>query len=487
MESSIVGTKYGWLRGISVATDVWGFLGIPYAAPPVGPLRWRPPANPSAWSGVREAATFGPDPMQGPGNGKRVSRASSMSEDCLYLNIWVPKQHRAGGWPVFVWSGGGAFTTGGGAFVEEDPSRLAAKGAVVVSFNCRLNIFGFFAHAGLSAESPHGSSGNYGLLDHAAVFKWVRENIGGFNGNSNRITFLAESAGATAGLLLLTSPLEQNLFDRAILLSPGAFSSLLPLEGAECHGAVLGDTVEEMRNIPAVELLERAKRLPASGSSLWAARPMRPIVDGWLLVRSNAFDTAKFKSLPAIIGNNEAEGRFFMRRMSIETTEDYVRFIHDSFGNRADEALARYPVTSDADVATMFSAAYGDRAFTYPIDRLIRAFARREHKIYRYVYTYRYGNTTKPATHSEEVGIMMNTQPHVRPEDGEMADIMARYWIAFAETGNPNTPGLPEWPEYAEANNQYLNLDVPLSVGSNWRSAQIGFIARMMESVNEGS
>jgi para-nitrobenzyl esterase len=486
MDSPIVSTKYGQLRGVSAAADVWGFLGIPYAAPPVGPLRWRPPANPSAWFGVREAATFGPDPMQGPGNGKRVSRAPSMSEDCLYLNIWAPKQHRAGGWPVIVWSSGGAFTTGGGAFVEEDPSKLAAKGAVVVSFNCRLNIFGFFAHAGLSAESPQGSSGNYGLLDHAAAFRWVRENIAGFNGDGNRITFLAESAGATAGMLLLTSAREQNLFDRAILLSPGAFSSLLPLEGAERHGALLGDTVEEMRRIPAGELFERGKRLPAWGSSLWLARPMRPIVDGWLIVSSSAFDTGNFNTVPAIIGNNEDEGRFFMRRMSIETIEEYERFMRDSFGNRADEALARYPVTSDDDVTTMFSAAYGDRAFTYPIDRLIRAFAKRESDIYRYVYTYRYGNTTKPATHSEEVGIMMDTQPHIRPEDAEMADVMARYWIAFAETGNPNGPGLLGWPKYAEGSNQYLKLDMPLSIGSNWRSEDIDFIARMVAASSSG-
>lgn len=480
MQSPRVTTAYGALRGISTSREVSGFRGVPYAAPPVGPLRWRPPEGPSAWSGIREAAIFGPDPIQGAGNAIRVSRAPTMSEDCLYLNIWAPKQHRAGGWPVLVWSGGGAFTTGGGAFVDEDPTQLAARGAVVVSVNIRLNVFGFFAHAALSAESPQGSSGNYGLLDQAAAFKWVRENIHAFNGDGNRVTFFGGSAGASVSLLLLSSPIERGLFDRAIFQSPGSFSSLLSLEDAERHGAGLGDTADEMRRLSAGDLVEKAQQLPAVRPSVWLARPMRPIVDGWLIVSDDPLSHGNFTTVPAIIGTNEDEGGFFAPRMAVKTIDDYRAFVRDVFGDRATEALARYPVTGAEDVAAMFSTVYGDRGFNYPIDGLVRAFARSGSDVYRYVYTYRQGKADRAPLHSEETGVLMNTRPHIRPQDAEMADIMARYWIAFAETGNPHSAGLLEWPEYTESTNHYMKLDVPPSVESNWRCDAVQLLADLL-------
>ncbi len=403
-----------------------------------------------------------------------------MSEDCLYLNVWAPNQRRAGGWPVLLWSGGGAFTTGGGAFVDEDPTRLAARGAVVVSVNIRLNVFGFFAHAALSAESPHGSSGNYGLLDQAAAFKWVRENIHAFNGDSSRITFFGASAGASVSLLLLSSPVEQGLFDRAIFQSPGSFSSLLSREDAERHGAGLGDTAEDMRRIPSAELVEKVKQLPVVRPSVWLARPMRPIVDGWLIVSNNPMSAGNFAAVPAIIGTNHDEGRFFAPRMAIKTIAEYERFVHSIFGDRAEEALARYPAISDQDVPAMFSAIYGDRGFNYPIDGLVRAFARSGAGVYRYVYTYRQGETDRAPMHSEETAVLMNTLPHLSTRDAEMADIMARYWIAFAETGNPNDAGLLEWPEYDEAANHHLRLDVPPAVESNWRCEDVNFLAERL-------
>jgi para-nitrobenzyl esterase len=376
-----------------------------------------------------------------------------------------------------VWSCGGAFTTGSGAFVEEDPAKLAARGAVVVSFNIRLNIFGFFAHAALSAESVHGSSGNYGLHDQAAALKWVRENICGFNGDPGRITFFGESAGATVGMLLLTSPVARNLYDRAIFQSPGSFSVLLSLEEAEQHGAALGATVEQMRSIPAGELLQRAKQLAAVQPSLWLARPLRPIADGWFIDSERPLSVGNFAAVPTIIGSNEEEGRFFAARMAIKTVDGFDSFVHSVFGDHAREALARYPVTSDRDVPTMFSAVYGDRAFNYPIDRLARAFALSAADVYRCVYTYRHGETDRPPTHSEENGVLLDVLPHVRPEDAEMADIMGRYWLNFADTGNPNGSGLLAWPKYAQTTDLYLRLDVPLSIGSKWRSDYVEFVA----------
>ncbi len=475
MEMSVVTTLHGRVRGHSVHPEVRGFFGIPYAATPVGHLRWRPPEQPASWPGIREAGTFGPDPIQPAG--LRVSRAPAQSEDCLYLNIWAPRQWRAGGWPVMVWSCGGAFTTGGGAFVEEDPAKLAAKGAVVVSFNIRLNILGFFAHAALSAESPHGASGNYGLMDQAAALRWVRQNISAFNGDSSRITFFGESAGATCGLLLLASAQVKRPYDRAILMSPGSFSALLPLEEAEQHGAALGATVEEMRAIPAAQLLAKLSSLPRVPPSLWLARPLRPIADGWFLTTQEPLSAGNFDAVPAIIGTNEDEGRFFAPRMGIRTVEDYKGFVRSIFGPRTEAALARYPVSRDGDVPAMFAALYADRGFNYPIDRLVHAFARSGTDLYRYVYTYRHGDRDQPPTHSEEIGVLMDTLPHVKKSDAVMADMMARYWLAFAGKGNPNGPGLAAWPRYDESSTQHLRLDLPVGIEKGWRSGHIDFVS----------
>lgn len=476
MHAPVAETYHGLLRGVSVSPEVWGYFGIPYAAAPVGPLRWRPPEEPLAWSGVREAVAFGADPIQPVG--MRTSRAPSMSEDCLYLNIWTPKDRREGGWPVLIWSCGGAFTMGSGAFVEEDPAKLAARGAVVVSFNVRLNIFGFLAHPALSAESPHGSSGNYGLLDQAAAFRWVRNNIQGFNGDNQRVTFFGQSAGSTMGMLLLSSPIVEQPYDRAIFQSPGSYSALLPLEEAERHGAPLGLSAEDLRHIPADRLVEKAAKLPAARSSLWLARPVRPIADGWVIRSQTPMSVGNFDAVPAIIGINEDEGRFFGPRMGVRTVGDFENFVRAVFGDNANKALQHYPVATDGDVPAMFSTVYGDRGFSYPIDQLARAFSRSGQAVYRYVYSYRQGDTDKPPTHSEEAAVLMDNLPHVRAEDAAMADMMARYWINFAETGNPNASGLAEWPTYDEGTHSYLRLDVPPSIGSRWRSDHVAFVAK---------
>ena len=255
MEAPVVWTTRGPVQGSSLSSEVSGYFGIPYAAPPVGDLRWKPPVEPESWTDNRDGSKFGSDPIQP--MGMRISRAPGMSEDCLYINVWAPNDRRQDGWPVMVWACGGAFTTGSGAFAEEDPTRLAARGAIVVSFNVRLGLFGFFAHAGLTAESAHGSSGNYGLLDQAAALRWVRENIHAFGGDGNRITFFGQSAGATLGMLLLSSPIVMEPYDRAIFQSPGSFSKLLRREDAERHGAGLGDDVGALRALSTAQVLAR--------------------------------------------------------------------------------------------------------------------------------------------------------------------------------------------------------------------------------------
>ena len=476
MSQPLVTTRYGRLRGTGVTSQVSGFFGIPYAAPPVGQLRWSPPAEAEPWLGVRDAIQFGPDPIQP--QGIRLSRAPRMSEDCLYLNVWTPNERREGGWPVLVWSCGGAFTTGGGAFVEEDPTRLAARGAVVVSFNVRLNIFGFFAHPSLSAESPHGSSGNYGLLDEAAAFAWIRNNIEAFGGDSSNLTFFGESAGATIATLLLSSPIVHEPYDRAILMSPGSFSALLPLSEAEQHGAGLGNRADEMRAIPAEQLLERAKSLPSVRPSLWLARPLRPIADGWVIRSTTPLAPGNFRPVPAIVGTNEDEGRFFGPRMAINSVDDYRNFLGEIFGDRAREAQVRYPVKSDADVAEMFAAVYSDRGFNYPVDRLLRAFVQSGVDIYRYLYAYRPGSTDRPPTHSEQTAVLLGNLRDPTPTDVSMSDIMAGYCLSFARSGDPNNANLEHWPRYSETTEGFLKLDFPPSAGSRWRSDYVDFMAK---------
>lgn len=472
----LIETCHGKLRGRRLGEGVRGFFGIPYAAPPVGSLRWRPPEPPASWLGERDAEDFGNDAIQG--QGKRVSRAPGMSEDCLYLNIWAPEEQKAGGWPVIFWSGGGGFNTGGGAFESEDLSRLASRGAVLVSFNYRLGIFGFLAHPALSEESPHDSSGNYGLLDHIAALRWVRENIAQFGGDASRITYVSESSGSAAGALMLTSDLGHNIFDRAVLQSPGSYSPLLPLEDAERAGAPLGETAEEIRAIPAEDLPKKAKLLAAAGpTNLSVARPMRPIVDGWVIKDDQAFMSGDFEAVPLIIGSNEDEGRFFTRRMMISTVDAYRTYLEDSFGKNFEEALKHYPAASDADVAAALSEAYGDISINHPVERLACAFAQKQPAVYRYVYAYRPGGTTEAPTHSEEADTLLDTRPHETPADAEMAAVMGKYWLQFAESADPNTPDLPNWPRFDAASRQYMKLDQPLSVGSAWRAEKTEFVA----------
>ncbi len=468
-------TSAGALRGVRLGDGLVGFRGVPYAAPPVGRLRWRPPAPVEQWPGVRDATVFGADAVQVPG--VRRSRAPGMSEDCLFLNVWAPAARRESGWPVIVWSGGGAFSTGGGAFAEEDPARLAARGAVVVTFNARLGIFGFLAHEALTAESPVGSSGNYGLMDCAAVLRWVRENAGAFGGDPGRVTYMAESSGAAAGLLLLTAPLERGLFDRAVLLSPGSVTPLLPLAAAERSAVRLGGTADELRAVPAETLLGRTRDLAAAPSNLSVARPLRPIVDGWLITSDQGLLEGDADCPAVIIGTNEDEGRFFTRRMALASPHDYERYLSETFGPRADEARAWYPLTPGSDVAAPVAQAYGDVSINHPADRILHAVARRQPQTFRLVYTYRHEGTDEPPTHSEEAATFLDSRLTSGGADAEVADLATRYLLAFAERGDPNGPGLVAWPPFDGDRERYLQLDRTPTAGSRWRGDHMRFLS----------
>jgi para-nitrobenzyl esterase len=243
-----VQVRQGWLRGRQEDEELASFLGVPYAAPPVGSLRWRPPQPAAGWQGVRDALAFGPDFPQAPNPRFRAAR---QEEDCLYLNVWTPSVDAGAALPVMVWLHGGGFTGGSGSDQRSDGARLAREGVVVVSLNYRSGLFGFLAHPALSRESAQGVSGNYGLLDQLAALAWVRENVDSFGGDPSRITAFGVSAGSASLSLLLASPQAKGAFDRAILHSPGAGRPLATLREAEEAGLRLGPDLVALRARPA--------------------------------------------------------------------------------------------------------------------------------------------------------------------------------------------------------------------------------------------
>jgi para-nitrobenzyl esterase len=265
--TKVVQTRFGAVAGDG--WDILAFKGIPYAAPPVGELRWKPPAPPASWEGVRTTTKFGADCMQKPGSS---TRASSISEDCLTLNIWAPANSAQNKLPVMVFVYGGSFINGSGSRPLYDGEALARKDVVLVTFNYRTGVFGFLAHRLLTQESSHNSSGNYGLMDIVAALNWVKENIAGFGGDPGRVTIFGESSGASAISLLLTSPLTEGLFERAILESPGAMRPISNLEVAEKAGEVIGNDLERMRSLSASEVLAMNDRMVPAVRSLTTPR-----------------------------------------------------------------------------------------------------------------------------------------------------------------------------------------------------------------------
>ena len=316
-------TESGQVSGSG--NDVISFKGIPFAAPPVGELRWKPPQKPASWSGVRECNAFGDDPVQMP---DIELRGPKIGEDCLSLNVWTPLPG-AGKLPVMVWIYGGGFVLGSSSLPMYDGEALARKGAVVVSINYRLGIFGFMAHPALTAESPNHASGNYGFLDQVAALKWVRENIAGFGGDPNNVTIFGESAGGVSVASHLLSPLSKGLFHRAILQSPANLRVNYTLANAEKAAvAVLGDDLAALRAMPVQELLPKTFQIGGPPGALTAPQPIRMITDGWAFPEDEraALLAGHFAKVPMLIGGVEHEGAFFLARMPIKTLADYQGF-----------------------------------------------------------------------------------------------------------------------------------------------------------------
>jgi para-nitrobenzyl esterase len=453
--------------------DVHAYLGIPYAASTGGANRWRAPGPAPEWTGTREATAFGPDPIQ-PRPDDPHRRAPGISEDCLSLNIWKPARHD-GPLPVMVWFEGGSFMTVSGASARIDGAALARRGVILVTVNYRVNIFGFLAHPLLSAESEHHASSNYGLMDQIAALRWLRANIAAFGGDAGRITLFGVSAGSASIALLLTSPLASGLFDQAILHSPGALRPLCPLADAEAAGSVAGADLGAMRALPVDALLATIPKIVPKVRGLTTPRILRPIHDGYVVPRqeADAYASGAFMHVPLIVGSTANEGGWAVGDLPVATVAEYHAYMRQNFGDATDEALAVYPVRTDADVKPRLADVFGDTQFTYGTRGIARASARFQPNTYRYLF--RQGT----AAHADDTPYVFGNLPATATDDDRrVSELQMTAWTRFAATGNPNGDGVPAWPRYDEAADAYLEIGATPHVRDHWRSAGLDFIAR---------
>ena len=366
--AALVTIDAGAVQGVAPSPDspVRVYRGIPFARPPVGPLRWQPPQPVQPWQGIRDCTEFGPSCPQPPARIVPEIQGAK-SEDCLYLNVWTaasPGDNR----PVLVWIHGGGFSIGSGAQRFYDGTHFAENGAVLVTINYRLGPFGFLAHPALSAESPQNASGNFGLLDQIAALTWVRHNIAAFGGDPDRVTIFGESAGGMSVGFLLASPLASGLFHRAILQSgvPGAGSPLRDTTGpnpsAEATGIAVArelgipdpasdspQTAARLRDVPAETLLETTNPrvgLFGKGRRLW------PVVDGHVLPRppDHLFARGVYNHVPVLLGSNADEGTLFLRQLPIQRPAGYQLLVRTLFRDDAETVLSMFPVASPEEI-----------------------------------------------------------------------------------------------------------------------------------------
>ena len=479
-----VGTTRGRVSG-ALHGSVRAWKGIPYAAPPVGGLRWRAPQPMPAWSGLRPALAFGPDFPQAP---SPLLRAGAMSEDCLYLNVWAPAQAEPGSLPVMVWLHGGGFVGGSGADARCDGALLAQQGVVVVSFNYRSGAFGYLSHPMLSRESAQRASGNYGLLDQLAALQWMRDNIAGFGGDAARVTAFGVSAGSASVALLFTVPAADGLFQRAILHSPGTARPLATLADAEALGATLGPDIDALRALSAAQVFALTPRLNPTVRGLTTPRVLRPIRDGWLIREDErpAFLAGRLHKMPLVVGTNLDEGSLLTRAWPVHTAADNRALIEANFARAFDEAWAFYGTERDADAKGRVAEAFADTQFNCGARLLLRAMTRQGERCWRYLFTRRRPEQGDGPHHGDEVGYVFGQLAvgrTARPEpfdaiDETVSRAMMRAWVAFARDGDPNADGSPAWPVFSVHDERHLEFGDTIATGTDRRRAQLDFLER---------
>jgi para-nitrobenzyl esterase len=495
-----VRTDRGKVHGkLSADGQIRVFLGIPYAAPPVGPLRWRPPQPVTKWSGVREATQFGYRCMQPYIFHDMRFRDPGESENCLTLNVWTPAKNKHAKLPVMVWIYGGGYVAGTTSEPRQDGTHLAHKGVVVVSMNYRLGLFGFLALPGMAAESAHHAAGNYGLMDQTAALQWVKRNISRFGGNPKNVTIFGESAGSFSVSAQMASPLAQGLFVHAIGESGGAFYngglSFAPLARSEKADSSWAKTtfgtsdLADLRAMSAQELMQ--KMADSHGPS-----PIRPNIDGYFLPQSvpQIYAEGKQAHIPVLAGwNRDEPSALAINAPNPPTPASFREMAEKEFGPKADEFLRLYPATTEAQTIRSDIDFTGDRFIVFSTWAWLEAQVKTGEKpVYRYHFERpspadKFHPAGSGAFHSDEIEYVFGTLDsrlgaHWQPADYKLSDLMETYWTNFARTGDPNGPGVPNWPQYDPSDNwQIMHLDAHSYAGPAPHRARYLFLQSVWE------
>jgi len=472
-----VKTQSGPVQG-TAEDGVTVYKGIPFAAPPLGDLRWKAPQPAASWTEVRPADKFAPACMQVPiVNATLGMDAVTTNEDCLYLNIWTPAKSAKDRLPVMVWIYGGGFTMGGTSISGYNGANLAKKGVLLVSIAYRLGALGFMAHPELSKEQG-GHSGNYGLMDQIAGLQWVKKNIAAFGGDPSKVTIFGESAGGIAVSMLAASPLAKGLFSGAISESGGNFApphvtgteggeNMNTLATAEKNGkellAKLGvSSIAEARKKTADEILKASP--PGLGTSGW------PIFDGYVLTgdQYKLYEAGRYNDTPVLIGTNSDEGALFVASAK---ADPYQKNTRAAYGEYADKILAAYPGGTDAQALRSSRDMFRDTAFAWPTWTWARLQSKTgKGKVYVYYFSHRPPYPNAPqfkdwgAAHAGEIAYVFGNFPAATPptaSDRAVSEQISSYWVNFAKKGDPNGPGLPQWPAFTNTSAQVMNLDDP--------------------------
>lgn len=511
--SAPVAVESGKVRGLLVGEkqDVRAFKGIPYAAPPVGDLRWKPPAAPASWEGVRDCFEFSSAcPQRTPTLMKAIPQMAinaPYSEDCLYLNVWAPEN--AKGLPVLYWIHGGGYTMGASSQPIYNGEELARLGCVVVSINYRLGPFGFLAHPALSAESATKTSGNYGLLDQIAGLKWVQRNIAAFGGDPKKVAIFGESAGGGSVLALLVSPEAKGLFRAAAAQSAPEMNLARLREAHRGHPAAetqgqkliaecgLSESADasQMRGLdadvlvkvfPALEV-DRNVELRLQGIPL----PVGPIIDGQVIPDDPNIILAagRENDVPLIVGNTRDEMSMFLA--ATRTPADaatYTKELQDDFGHLAEAIATAYPGTNGREIRAAVMQLLGDITFVSQARYAARAHSDAGNKTFRYEFA-RGSNQgilkQMGAHHGSELAYLFQQPAKPDDNDRKIAGAMARYWINLAETGDPNGEGLPPWPAYSRKNEEMVEFADDVTIVKGPRSSQLDIIDKHLQLQRE--
>ncbi|HYL35804.1 MAG TPA: carboxylesterase family protein [Bryobacteraceae bacterium] len=469
--------------------EVRVYKGIPFAAPPIGDLRWKPPKPAPPWQGVRRATQFGAACMQlfVPRSEFYYSEPEPTSEDCLYLNVWTAAKSSSERRPVMVWIFGGAQTRGSGSWTVpglietrlNDGEALAKKGVVLVTLNHRLNIFGFLAHPELTKESDRGSSGNYAFLDQIAALEWVQNNIAAFGGDPKRVTLFGQSAGSFSVNYLMASPLAKGLFQRAIGESGGVFGGMRTREEAEAAGVKFANSIGA-ESLQALRAKSAADLLKAS-----APAGFTPFVDGWMLPQDvyAIFSNGKQNDVPLIAGYTSDEATPVVPWPADGSAAWFIEQARSRFGEKTDEFLKIYPARSVEEAKASHYASNRDRMFGWHVRTWVRMQTKTgKSKAYLYYFSRvppgsdsaRYG-----AFHSAELPYVFAHLDPPRPWediDRKLSQAMSSYWVNFAASGDPNGKDLPKWTSYDKSGDTALEFGNSIQSRSGLNQAGLDFL-----------